>query len=670
MIITYNTYSEIKFFKRNECILIILAIVLFWYLSTRNYLLFHTSIELFTTVVGFSLFLLGIGTNKICANSMFTHFSLFYGFVSIIDFLHTLTYNNFVIYSFNMNTMSQLYILGRYYESIALLFSVYFINKEISLKKMLSVNLIILIVSLSSIFIFNIFPACYITGKSYTNYKKISEILIVCFYILFIYIIKNNKNDDKTPSNMLHLLCISLIIKILSQSFFIFSSNIYDNFNVLGHICKGLSFYLMFKAIFITVIANPYNSIFKELNEKADALKKANETITKETLKYRTILDFLPLGIVKKENDKIVFVNKVFTEMFNIDANDKISTANFINSLKLNKLQISNNSKEHKSLNSHIEKEFLVDDKKLITDISTLQLSIQGVKSSTIVIKDIGDKKRADKILSKLKEKEQEEIFKAEFFTNISHELKTPINVIYTALQMEDIFLQKNDLDRIKKYNSMISQNCFRLIRIIDNLIDTSKLSSGFMQPTLVVVNIVEIIEYITQSIMSFSKYKYVNLIFDTDKEDIYIYCDLDYIERIMLNLLSNSIKYSDNGCNIKVSIHSEDTGKVLIIVEDEGIGIPDNKKQTIFNSLEKIDKSMLRKNEGSGIGLHIVKSLVELLNGTISLESTLGVGSKFFIRFPVVAMCDEICATIDDTANTQISDIIEKINIEFSDIY
>ncbi|WP_461206307.1 sensor histidine kinase [Clostridium sp. DL1XJH146] len=667
----YKPTTKFTIFKKSEAVLIILTIVLFWYLNTYNYILFHTSIEMFTIVISFSLFLIGISTSKFYSNSILTHFSLIYGSISIINFIYILTYMNIIIYSCNINTLIQLFILSKYYEIIALLFSVYFFNKKFTIRKIFLVNFIILIVSLSSIFIFNIFPTCYIPSNGYTNYKNMSQIIIVCIYMLIIYILNNNAYANNNLSrNTLNLFNISFIFKVLSEVFFIFTNNIYNNFNFLSDITRFLSFYVIYKIIIITVITDPFNNMFKELNKKANDLKKANETITKKTLKYRTILDFLPLGIVKKENDTIVFVNKVFTEMFNINANDKISTNNFINSLYSNKLLMTNDSKELKSLDSHIEKEFLINNKKIIADISTFNFVKPWVNSTTFVIRDISYKKREEEIISKLKEKEKEDTLKADFFTNISHELKTPINVIYTALQMENILLENKDISKIKKYNSIINQNCFRLIRIVNNLIDTTKISSNFMHPNLTVANIVEVIENITQSVMLHPKYNYINLIFDTDKEDIYIYCDITYIERIILNLLSNSIKYSDNGCNITVSLHSKETGKVSIIVEDKGIGIPDDKKEKIFNKFEKIDKSLIRKNEGSGMGLHIVKSLVELLNGSITLESSISKGSKFFITFPTVEICDELCATIDGSVNRQTYNITEKINIEFSDIY
>ncbi|MEQ8199093.1 MAG: ATP-binding protein [Clostridiaceae bacterium] len=140
--------------------------------------------------------------------------------------------------------------------------------------------------------------------------------------------------------------------------------------------------------------------------------------------------------------------------------------------------------------------------------------------------------------------------------------------------------------------------------------------------------NIVNIVEEITLSVAEYIKSNHLNLIFDTDIEEKIVACDLDKIERIMLNILSNAIKFSDLGGNIFVNIYD---GKkfITITIEDTGIGINEDKLNIIFDRFRQIDKSFTR-NEGSGIGLSLVKSLVEMQGGTILVESKYGAGTKF----------------------------------------
>lgn len=253
--------------------------------------------------------------------------------------------------------------------------------------------------------------------------------------------------------------------------------------------------------------------------------------------------------------------------------------------------------------------------------------------------------------------KEQEE-----FFSSMSHEFKTPLNVIFSALQVLDLY---NTSNITIKYNKIMKQNCYRLLRLINNLIDMSKIDSGYLKLNLGNYNIIEIIEDITLSVADYIEAKGLSLIFDTDVEEKILTCDPDKIERIILNLLSNAIKFTNPGGEIKVNIY--DKGQfVNIIIEDTGIGIPNDKQADIFQRFKQVDKSLQRNHEGSGIGLSIVKSLVEMHGGSIKVHSSLSKGSSFSILIPVKI----IGSTPVNNAHDSISNNIERIHLEFSDIY
>jgi signal transduction histidine kinase len=220
------------------------------------------------------------------------------------------------------------------------------------------------------------------------------------------------------------------------------------------------------------------------------------------------------------------------------------------------------------------------------------------------------------------------EELRTEFFANISHELRTPLNVIFGGYQMIELMLKDNmpskNGDKIENYLSTVKQNCYRLVRLINNLIDITKMDSGYFQLDLENLDIVNVVESITLSVAEYIKNNGVSLIFDTYVEEKVMSFDADKIERIMLNLLSNALKFTSQGGNIIVTMY--DRGDTIIIsVKDDGIGIPEDKQESIFDRFIQVDKSLSRNREGSGIGLSIVKSLVELHGGTISLKSELG---------------------------------------------
>ena len=255
-----------------------------------------------------------------------------------------------------------------------------------------------------------------------------------------------------------------------------------------------------------------------------------------------------------------------------------------------------------------------------------------------------------------------------EIFANASHELKTPLSVIFSANQIMDMYLSNDVFDENKDkfliYNNIIKQNCFRLTRLINNITDLTKCKSGYDNFIMSNENIVDIIENITQLVSEYVKSKGMRIVFDTDVEEKIIACDTNKIERIVLNLISNAIKFSTTNSEIFVSIH--DRGDVLEIkVEDTGMGIDEKHLGSIFDRYYQADKSISRVAEGSGIGLSLIKEFVELHGGNIRVESELGKGSIFIIEFPV-----RIIESSNPKGREIMSNKIDMINIEFSDIY
>lgn len=262
------------------------------------------------------------------------------------------------------------------------------------------------------------------------------------------------------------------------------------------------------------------------------------------------------------------------------------------------------------------------------------------------------------------------EKIKNEFFSNISHELKTPLNIIFSATQLLSTYTDNHketvDISEINKHISYIKQNCYRLLRLINNLIDMTKIDSDSMVLNLENKNIVEIIENITLSTIEYVESKSKTLIFDTDVEEKIMAFDSDSIERIMLNLISNAIKFTNPKDKIEINIYDKDE-KVFISVKDTGIGIPKEKQEIIFDRFKQVDTSLSRRSEGSGIGLSLVKSLVEMHEGSISINSKSGEGTEFIIELPVKQISEE-CKIQKNNSIPQSK--VEKIQIEFSDIY
>lgn len=237
-----------------------------------------------------------------------------------------------------------------------------------------------------------------------------------------------------------------------------------------------------------------------------------------------------------------------------------------------------------------------------------------------------------------------------EIFANVSHELKTPLNVIFGSVQLMELHLENPAVDILSvlsKKIQTIKQNCYRFMKLINQ-------------------NIVEIVEGIVQSVSEYVKDRNIHIVFDTEFEEKSIACDAEKIERIILNLISNAVKFTNPGGTITVDV-SEKEDAVVIRVIDTGIGIEEKDLELIFRRYHQVDKTLSRNVEGTGIGLALVKSLVELHHGKIGVVSQVGKGSTFTVLIPSKVIDDCIVSpkTLEKCPNK-----VEILNIEFSDIY
>lgn len=289
-------------------------------------------------------------------------------------------------------------------------------------------------------------------------------------------------------------------------------------------------------------------------------------------------------------------------------------------------------------------------------------------KGMVLLGRDITEKKQIEKNEQLIKDLLYYDKLKANFFSNLSHELKTPLNLIFSTMQVIELRtnLNKENDGYLDKYIGIMRQNCYRLLRIINNLIDITKIDAGHFFTNFQNNDIVNIVENIVLSVADYVENKGIAIIFDTELEEKIMAFDLDAMERMLLNLISNAIKFTPSGGSIEVNIYDK-RDSIVISVKDSGIGIPIDKQASIFEKFVQVDKSLSRNREGSGIGLSLVKELVGLHGGTIELVSAPDKGSEFRIMMPVKLLEED--GSEEFTAYTR-DEKVERIKIEFSDIY
>jgi signal transduction histidine kinase/DNA-binding response OmpR family regulator len=231
---------------------------------------------------------------------------------------------------------------------------------------------------------------------------------------------------------------------------------------------------------------------------------------------------------------------------------------------------------------------------------------------------------------------EDSERSKEQFFSNVSHEFRTPLTLILGPL---DSLLSKTNNREFKQELSIMQRNANRLYSMINELLNLYKLESGKISLKATHINITEFINTHIQSFEPLGKQKDIKLSFSSNSKDCYVYVDVEKLEKIMSNLLSNAFKFTKKGGKIKVSVNcrnSDEHHDVKVSVADTGIGIPDDKLTSIFDRFYQVGDSDKRGYPGTGIGLALTKELVELHHGRIWVESELGEGSKFTFTLPM----------------------------------
>lgn len=253
-----------------------------------------------------------------------------------------------------------------------------------------------------------------------------------------------------------------------------------------------------------------------------------------------------------------------------------------------------------------------------------------------------------------------------DFFTNISHEFKTPLSIILVDLQLMEYRMKDADGEFKEKLGKMIAvmrQNALRLLRLIGNLLDVTKIDAGFMKVRLINLDVVEMVRGLVESVSDIARSAGISMAFVCACKHKLMPIDSEKMERIMLNLLSNAIKHTPPGGHITVGLKVTANG-ILLAVRDDGDGIPLDKQEFIFDRFRQANSSLTRSSEGCGIGLSLVKALVELLKGRIWFVSSLDAGSEFFVELPVLLEIERTRASVIEGMPRS-----RKVEMEFSDI-
>ena len=238
------------------------------------------------------------------------------------------------------------------------------------------------------------------------------------------------------------------------------------------------------------------------------------------------------------------------------------------------------------------------------------------------------DKKNKEELVIARKRAEESDNLKSSFLTNLSHEIRTPMNSITGFLEL----LQSKDIniDEQQTYIEQLRKSSDRILSTLNDIIEVSKIEAGQIKLEETNVNLNEILDYFINKYTAEAAERGIKLISERglDNNQAFITADRNKLISIMNNLVKNAIKFTFSGF-VKIGYRLEDS-RVVVYVEDSGIGIPPERREIIFLRFAQADQSLTRPYEGAGIGLSIVKAYCELMGNGIELESEPGKGSRF----------------------------------------
>ncbi|MDA3731052.1 ATP-binding protein [Niameybacter massiliensis] len=397
----------------------------------------------------------------------------------------------------------------------------------------------------------------------------------------------------------------------------------------------------------------------KELYQYSIYAKQLEHNLKAKTTHYERILSLFPEPFLLCIDDKILDTNQAALDLFHSVNKHDLTGSSLLSYLKLDDDLL----EAYKQLPAH-PGSLLKGETSLITlnneiyDIEYLFTTTYLHESINIVciLRNITEKKQKA-LTEKALEKQN---LKLSYFSNISHDIKMPINIIYSALQMQS---HATTLTECLHYTDMMQANSLRLLKLINNILDVTKLENNMINFAPQIFNVVDAVETLCEMSYLYMQEKNITYVFDTDLDEKFIRTDAAAFERIIFNLLSNAIKYTPNNGELFIAIIDLNEN-IEIHIKDSGIGIASDKIDNIFDRFITADQGTSSKEHSCGIGLSIVRDLIHLMGGSIHCESVLGEGTTFIIQLPTPTLGD-----IEIDYPYQATYTSHNIKIEFCDI-
>lgn len=628
-------------------ILAVAAVLLLLYLSRLySYVLMHTLVEMFSIVVACSIFMITWNTRRFITNNYILFIGISLLFVSTIDLLHTLAYKGLNVFpGFDANLSTQLWIAARYTSGISLLIAPLIIDRRLRPAAVFGTYAGATAIVLASIFIWRVFPDCFIEGTGLTRFKIVSEYVVSAFFLTAFGLLVRRRGEFER--GVIVMLGGFILFQVIAEMLFTVYNNVYGPANMIGHFFKVTAFYLFYKALVETALVKPYDILFRNLKRSETELRDERDQVQNYLDVARTML------VVIGADQRITLINRMGCEILGYPEDEILGTNWFDRFIPagirdmvretFNKLMAGEVTPVEYFENPVVTKS---GEERVIAWHNAVLNDEEGRIIATLSSgEDITARKATEAALArKTEELERSNAELDQFASIVSHDLKAPLHTIGGFADLiRERYAERLD-EKGKDNLERIVAGVGRMERLITDMLAFSRVTTrGRDFEDVPAERILETALANLKIAIDESRATVTTDPLPTVQAD-----EMQLLE-LFQNLIGNAIKYrGDDPPRIHISVRQLDESESrtvaglhgpvsetgwLFSVTDNGIGIDPQHHESIFRIFERLDKS--GRYDGTGVGLAVCKKIVERHGGRIWVESEPGKGSSFYFILP-----------------------------------
>ncbi len=638
----------------------IVAVCVGLYLSSRySYLLFHSLVEIGTAVVAFTLLVLTWNSRRFLANDCFKILGIGYGFIALIDLVHTLAYKGMNIFEgYDANLPTQLWIAARYLQAATLCAAPLLVRRRVGAEPLVGAYAAAVGVLIVLPFA-GLFPDCFIEGRGLTPFKIGSEYVITA--VLIVSLVLFHRVRREFSPGVYALIQASIACTAISELSFTAYLSVYGFANLLGHLMKLAAFYLVYRALLVTGFKEPFGLIFRDLNEAQEALRAAQATLedkvrerTRELLaserKYRALIEsandavFIHelrdngtpgpfLEVNELACQRLGYTREEFARMGPADIDDPRYRHRIPEVAELL-------AREGRAVFETAQ--MAKDGRSIPVEVSARLIEIGGRRLLFSLVRDITERRRAEDEIRSLNQDLDRRVTRrtAELETanqeleafsySVSHDLRAPLRAIggYARILAED-YAPRLDAEG-QRYLDLVRHSATAMERLIDDVLQFSRTSRRAIAPDP--VDMAALVPAVFKELRDAVPERHIELrLGDLPPA----WGDAAMLRQVIANLLSNAIKFSARRAETVIVVDGViDDGEVMYRVTDNGVGFDMQYAGKLFGIFQRLHSAA--EFEGTGVGLAIVKRIVTRHGGRVWADGRVGEGATFHFALPV----------------------------------